>query len=150
MLPSTAKTLTAYLASLPADRRKEFVAVRKMVKASMPKGYQEVFRLGMAIWEIPLKTYPDTYNGQPLWYAALVAQKHHLSLYLFGAYSDPAEAAAIKAAFKAEGKELDMGKSCIRFQKAADLPLKALARSIASIPPTKYLVRYEELRKKRK
>ena len=149
MIPSTAKTLTAYLATLPADRRKEFVAVRKVVKGSMPKGYKEAFRLGMAVWEIPLATYPDTYNGHPLWYAALAAQKHHLSLYLFGAYSDPAQAAAIKAAFKEEGKRLDMGKSCIRFKKAEDLPLQALARSIASIPPGKYLVRYEMIHKKR-
>jgi len=148
--PTTAKNLTAHLATLPADRRKEFVAVRKLVKGKMPKGYREVYRQGMAVWEIPLAKYPDTYNGQPLCYAALAAQKHHLSLYLMGAYSDPAQTAAIKAAFKEEGKRLDMGKSCIRFRKAEDLALKAIGRSIASIPPGRYIARYELIMKKRR
>ena len=149
MEPTTAKNLTAHLATLPADRRKEFVAVRKLVKGKMPKGYREVYRQGMAVWEIPLAKYPDTYNGQPLCYAALAAQKHHLSLYLMGAYSDPAQTAAIKAAFKEEGKRLDMGKSCIRFKKAADLPLAALGKSIAAVTPAKYIANYEKVKPKR-
>ena len=148
MVASAATTVTAYLTSIPPDRRKSMVAVRKMLKTHMPKGYKEVMRWGMISWEIPLTTYPDTYNGRPLCYAALAAQKNHLALYLTGVYGDPAKTAALKAAFKKAGKRLDMGKSCIRFADAADLPLAALGKAVASLPPAKFIVRYEELRGK--
>jgi uncharacterized protein YdhG (YjbR/CyaY superfamily) len=149
-MKSAAKTVTEYIASLPPDRRKELAAVRKMVKASMPKGYKEVMHWGAISWEIPLSTYPDTYNGQPLCYAGLAAQKHHLSLYLMAAYMLPEQLAAVQAAFKKEGKRLDMGKSCIRFKKAEDLPLKALGKCIAAVTPGRFIVRYEEVMKRRK
>jgi hypothetical protein len=35
---------------------------------------------GMISWEVPLERYSDTYNGQPLSYAALAAQKSHTAL----------------------------------------------------------------------
>lgn len=148
MVTSAAQTVTEYLASLPAERRKELAAVRAMIKKKLPKGYKEVMRWGMIVWEIPFRTYPSTHNSQPLCYAALTVQKRHLSLYLMGAYMHPEQTAAIKAAFKAAGKKLDMGKSCIRFRRAEDLPLAALGKAIAAIPPVKYIVRYEELTRK--
>ena len=145
MVASAAKTVTEYLASLPADRRKELAAVRATLKKKMPKGYKEVMRWGMIVWEIPLTAYPRTHNTQPLCYAALTAQKRHLSLYLMGAYLHPDQAAAIKAGFAAAGKRLDMGKSCIRFRRAEDLPLTVIGQAVAAIPPGRYIVRYEEL-----
>ena len=150
MVSSKATTVAAYLASLPAERRKEIAAVRKAVQAGMPKGYQEVMNWGMICWEIPLTTYPDTYNGQPLCYAALAAQKQHLSLYLMGAYLNVELVTALKEGFKARGKKLSMGKSCIRFKTADDLPLPVISKVVAATPPARYIVRYEQLNKKRK
>ncbi|MEO6066345.1 MAG: DUF1801 domain-containing protein [Gemmatimonadota bacterium] len=148
MVTSAAKTVPAYLATLPLERRKSVAAVRKMVKAHMPKGYKEVMHWGMICWEIPLARYPDTYNGQPLCYAGLAAQKHHISLHLTGVYMFPEQVAAIQAAFRAAGQRLDMGKSCIRFKAADEIPLAALGKLIAGVPPAKYIVRYEQLTKK--
>ena len=144
-MQSAAKTVTAYLAELPPDRRKELAAVRKMVKAHLPKGYREAMGWGMINWEIPLSTYTKTHGQYPLCYAALGAQKHYLSLYLMAAYMEPRLTAQIKAAFQEEGKKLDMGKSCIRFRRASDLPLEALGEVIAAVPPALYILRYEEL-----
>lgn len=148
MLTSKATTVTAYLASLPADRRREVAAVRKMVKAHMPKGYKERYYRGMILWEIPLATYPDTYNGQPLCHVAITVHKDHLALYLMGAYMIKELTAQVTAAFRAAGKKLDMGKACIRFKTADDLPLPALGQVISSLPPTRYIVRYEEIKKR--
>ena len=39
-----------------------------------------------------------------------------------------------------------MGKSCIRFKKADDLPLDAIAREIASTTPEQFIAFYEEAR----
>src|SRR5690242_5866353 len=147
MAGSKPTNITEYLASIPPERRKELSAVRQVVKRNLPKGYKEVLRWGIISWEIPLTHYPRTHNAQPLCYAALGAQKNHLSLYLMGCYMVPAQAAAIKTAFQEEGKRLDMGKSCIRFKRAADLPLGAIGRSVAAVPPGLYILRYEEVLK---
>lgn len=56
-------------------------------------------------------------------------------LYLMGAYAKPGQVEALEQAFAKAGKKLDMGKSCLRFKKLEDLPLDAIAKNIASIPP---------------
>jgi hypothetical protein len=117
MVASTAKTVTEYLASLPPERRKEMATVRKFVKTHLPKGYKEVMNWGMICWEIPATKYPRTHNALPLCYASLASHKQKLSLYLTAAYFFSEQAEAIKAGFKAAGKRLDMGKSCIRFRR---------------------------------
>ena len=43
---------------------------------------------GMIVYQVPLKTYPDTYNKQPLMYAGLASQKNHMAVYLSGIYTD--------------------------------------------------------------
>ncbi len=86
MVASKATTVAEYLASLPAERRKEIVAVRKMVKAHLPKGYKEAMGWGAICWEVPRSTYTRTHGEHPLCYVALAAQKNYISLYLMGAY----------------------------------------------------------------
>ena len=139
-------TPVEYIASLPADRRKELATVRQMMNKHMPKGFAEEYLWGMIGWGIPLSRYPDTYNKQPLCYAALAAQKHFSSLYLMGCYADAGQLAALKKAFAARGKKLDMGKSCIHFQKAADLPLAEIGKLIAAISMEKWIEVYEKSR----
>jgi hypothetical protein len=70
----------------------------------------------MITYEIPLTRYPETYNGQPLAYVALAAQKNKYSLYLTCAYMDEARAMRLRDAHARAGKKLDMGKSCVRFK----------------------------------
>lgn len=149
MVASKAKRVAEYLAALPPDRRKKMAAVRKLVKAALPKGYKEVMNWGMICWEIPLSAYPRSHNAQPLCYVALAAQKQHLSLYLTAAYMFSEQTEAIRSGFKAAGKKLDMGKSCIRFRSADDLALPVIRACIAAIPPGRYILRYEEVFKGR-
>jgi hypothetical protein len=67
-----------------------------------------------------------------------------------GAYADPKQLAALKSAFKAAGKKLDMGKSCVHFKSADDLPLDAIGDIIGSTPPDAYIELYEASRRKTK
>ena len=97
----------------------------------------------MIVWQVPLDRYPETYNGQPLCYAALASQKGYCALYLMGVYQVPAQAAALKAAFKAEGKKADMGKSCIRFRAPEDLPLATIGKLVAGTSVDAFVARYE-------
>jgi uncharacterized protein YdhG (YjbR/CyaY superfamily) len=143
MASSRAATVEQYLAELPEERRAVVAAVRDVVLRNLPEGYAEAMAFGMIGYAVPLARYPDTYNGQPLAYAAIAAQKNYYALYLMGPYGDPRQEKALRDAFAAAGKKLDMGKSCIRFKKLDDLPLEALGRIIASTPPDAYIATCE-------
>ena len=132
-------TVTGFLASLPAERRKAISRVRSVVRKHLPAGYREVMCLGMITYEVPLKVYPDTYNGQALWYAGIGSQKNYMTLYLMNAYSDPKLQQKLTNGFKAAGKKLDMGKACIRFKAADDLALDAVGDVVASTPLDKFV-----------
>ena len=66
MASSKAATVSAYLAELSPERRRAIAATRALVRKHLPKGYAEAMGYGMITWSIPLRTYPDTYNGEPL------------------------------------------------------------------------------------
>ncbi len=146
MVSSNASTPEAYLAELPLERRELVSRVRDLVNANLPDGYRETMAWGMICWGIPLERYPNTYNGQPLGYAALAAQKNHLSLYLNGVYASEERAQRLKQAYAAAGKKLDMGKSCIRFKKAEELAEDVLAEAIRSVPVEEFIAEYERSR----
>lgn len=47
--------------------------------------------------------------------------------------------AALEAGFKAAGKKLDAGKSCIRFRTLEDLPLEVIGRAVAAVPMAEFV-----------
>ena len=149
MVSSAAKTVKQYLEELPAERRAAIAAVRRTIRRHLPAGYQEIMNWGMIAYEIPLSRHADTYNGQPLMYAALAAQKNYCALYLMAVYSDAARLGRLRKAFKDAGLKLDMGKSCVRFQTAQDLPLECIGELIAEIPVDAYIARYVKSRQQR-
>ena len=130
---SEAKAVEEYLRSLPQERRESISAVRQVILKNLPDGYEEMMNWGMITYQVPLETYPDTYNGQPLMYAALASQKNHMAIYLTGIYVSESSRSEFEAAYKATGKRFDVGKSCVRFRKIDDLPLPLIGDSIASV-----------------
>ena len=146
MARSNATTPAAYLKELPADRRREIARVRDMVRKHLPDGYRETMNWGMITYEVPLDRYPDTYNRQPLGYAALASQKRHMSLYLMGPYTNPAAREWLELAYAERGKKLDMGKSCLRFKRLDDLPLDVIGTLVARTPVDEFLRLYEASR----
>ena len=144
MASSKAQTIEEYLRELPEDRRPVVSAVRDVVVRNLPAGYREAMGYGMITWGIPLEDYPNTYNGQPLAYAALAAQKNYYALYL--AYQNPAQEQWLRDEFAKAGKKLDMGKACLRFRKLQDLPLDVIGELIASTPPAEYIAQHERAR----
>ena len=143
---SAAETVAEYLADLEPDRRATIDAVRDVILASLPAGYEENLGWGMLAYEVPLRRYPDTYNGKPLMYAALAAQKRYCSLYLTSVYSDPGKLERFVDAYRATGKRLDMGKSCVRFRTLDDLPLAVVADAIRATSVDEFLAAYEASR----
>ncbi|HEY8199670.1 MAG TPA: DUF1801 domain-containing protein [Candidatus Limnocylindrales bacterium] len=146
MASSDAKTPDAYLASLPPERRQALAALRDVIRANLPAGYEEGMQYGMIGYYVPLERFPDTYNGQPLGLAAMASQKGYMSLYLNTVYGDPETDLWFRERYAASGKKLDMGKSCVRFRKLDDLPLDLVAETIARTPVDRYIERYEAVR----
>jgi uncharacterized protein YdhG (YjbR/CyaY superfamily) len=147
MVKSKAKSVEEYLGQLPAEQEQVISEVRDLIQEYLPSGYTESMNWGMISYEIPLERYPKTYNGKPLVYLSLAAQKNHYALYLMNVYQNPELEEYLKNAYKKEGEKLDLGKSCLRFQKLEDLHKEAIAKIISSTPPEEFIARYEEARK---
>src|SRR3954467_15003113 len=122
-------TVAAYLASLTPDKRAVIEKARALVHRHIPKGYAEFMNWGVINWGIPVAEFSNTYNGQPLCYVALGAQKNYNVLYVLGCYSESRHQ-YLRDAFKKAGKRFDMGKSCLRFKSLDDLELKSVAKVI--------------------
>ncbi len=148
MVRSNAATVEEYLDELAFGRREHIEAVRDVVLENLPEGYTEAMNWGMISWEIPLERYPKTYNKQPLMYAALASQKNYMSLYLMCVYTHEGTQTEFERRFKASGKKLNMGKSCVRFKSADDLPMDLIADTIASTSVDDYIKSYEAARKR--
>jgi len=136
---SKAITVEQYLNELPNDRKEAMSIVRQTIIENLPDGYNEVMNWGMITYEVPLETYPNTYNGKPLMYAALASQNNHMSVYLTGCYMSLDVRNKFEKAYKKSGKRFDAGKSCIRFKKVNDLPLELLGKTIASMDVNKFI-----------
>jgi uncharacterized protein YdhG (YjbR/CyaY superfamily) len=145
-----AATVSEYLSSLSPDERADIQKVRAVIRRNLPRGYKESVQWGMICYSVPLSRFSETYNGQALCYASLAAQKNHHALYLMNVYGNPAVDKWFRAAYKASGKRLDMGKSCVRFRHAGDLALDVIGEAIARTSVDDYINLYEKARPAKK
>ncbi|MCO4763691.1 MAG: DUF1801 domain-containing protein [Myxococcales bacterium] len=139
-------SVEAYLASLPPDRRTTLQAVREVILANLPAGYEEGIQYGSIGYYVPHSICPDGYHcdgKQPVPFAGLANGKAKFSLHLFGMYVMPEVAEQLATSWKETGKRLDMGKSCVRFKKLEDVPLDVVGAAIASMPLAAFVERYE-------
>jgi len=143
---SDAGTVEEYLESLQPERREVVSAVRDVINEALPPGYVEGIAFGMIGWSVPLERFPDTYNGQPLCYVALAAQKRYYSLYLNSVYAGSVEQEALRRRWETTGRKFDMGKSCIRFTTLDDLDFDLVSEVVASTPVDEFIQVYEQVR----
>jgi hypothetical protein len=147
---SDARSVEEYLSSLPDDRRVAIEAVRDVILANLPIGLEEEMNWGMISYQVPLERHPDTYNKKPLMYAALASQKNHMAVYLTGIYTSDEARADFEAAYRATGKRYDVGQSCVRFKKLADLPLDLIGKTIGAFEVDGFIENVENTRSARK
>jgi Domain of unknown function (DU1801) len=142
----TATTPDDYIDSLPEERREVVRAVTDVIRRNLPRGFREGMQYGMIGWYVPLETFPDTYNGQPLGLAGLASQKQYISLYLMSVYGDREIERWFHERWSESGKPLNMGKSCVRFRRLEDVPLDLIGETIARSDLDSYLRHYEVTR----
>ena len=137
-----------YLDGLPADRREALQAVRRVILANLPAGYEETTYCGMIGYVVPHSVYPAGYHcdpTKPLGYAALGSQKNYMVLHLMAVYGDPDTARWFRDAWQAAGKKLDMGAACVRFKRLEDVPLDVVGQVIARVPALRYVAAVERM-----
>ena len=151
-MQSKATTVDAYIAELPEDRQKMINEFRKVIKKNMPKGFQECMNYGMIGWVVPHSKYPGGYHcnpKDPLPFMGLASQKNSVNFYHMGIYGDPKLLKWFTDEHaKASSKKLDMGKSCVRYKKAEDIPLKLIGELAAKISVDDWIARYEKMLKR--
>lgn len=146
-MQSKAKTVDEYIETLPEDRQKAINDIRKVVNKNLPKGFKEEMGYGMMGWVVPHKLYPAGYHcnpKQPLPFMGVASQKNFISLYSMCLYSDGKLLKWFQKEWpKHSSKKLDMGKSCIRFKKSEDVPLKLIGELAAKVTPAQWIEMYE-------
>ena len=135
------------MAALPEDRLEAITAIREVILKNLHKGYEEGMQWGMPSYFVPLSAYPAGYNcqpDQPLPFVGFASQKNHMAFYGFCIYMDEELRNRFVADWKKTGKKLDMGKSCVRFKKLEDVPLKVIGDAVKRVPMKKYIKHYEK------
>ncbi|MDA1267244.1 MAG: DUF1801 domain-containing protein [Planctomycetota bacterium] len=139
-------TVDEYLETLDPGRRAAMEGVREVILAHLPEGYEEGIQYGMIGYFVPHSICPDGYHcdsKQPVPFVGLGNGKAKMSLHMFCLYVDPPAVERFAAAWKATGRKLDMGKSCVRFTKLADVALDVVGEAIAAAPVNRFLDVYE-------
>lgn len=142
-----AKTPDEYIDGLPEDRKLAISALRKVIKDNLPKGFKETIGYGHLGWVVPHEMYPPGYHcdsKQPLPFLGIASQKNFIALYSMAIYSLPEQLEWFRTEWpKHTSRKLDMGKSCIRFKKLDDIPLKLIGELAPQITPREWVEIYE-------
>lgn len=146
---SKPSTVAEYLEQLPDQRREALEALRKVILKHIDSPFEEGIQYGMIGYYLPHSVYPDGYHcdpEQPLPFASIGSQKSHIGLYLFCVYTCPELQKWFVDAWKASGKKLDMGKSCVRVKKLEDIPMDVIAQLFKRAKAKQFIATYEASR----
>lgn len=146
-MQSKAKTVEEYIETLPDDRAEIISALRREIRNTLPKGFEETMQYGMISYVVPHRLYPAGYHANPkdaLPFMSIASQKNHIAVYHMAVYQGPLHEWFLKAWKKHSDKRLDMGKSCIRFKKPDDVPIKLFGELASKLTPQQWIDIYEK------
>jgi len=141
-----------YIAQILEDRIPYFKKLRQTILDNIPKGFEEQMSYGMIGYVVPKSTYPAGYHCTPelpLPFVNIASQKNFIALYHSGIYADKNTLDWFVAEYPKHCKrKLDMGKSCIRFKKAEEIPFDLIAELMQKFTVEKWVNLYEKNIKK--
>lgn len=138
--------MAAYLSELPDERRAALEAVIALGQEKLDARFELGMQYGMPAWYLPHSEYPKGYHAdpkQPLPFASVASQKRHIGLYLFCVYCDEPEKERFVQEWKATGKRLDMGKSCVRVKDLDGIPMDVLGQAFKRMTAKRFVAAYE-------
>lgn len=147
-MQSKATTVEQYIAELPEDRKNIISEIRKVFKKNLPKGFEEGMSYGMIGFYVPHKLYPNGYHCNPklpLPFINVASQKNHIAIYHMGIYASKDLLKWFEGEWpKHSTKKLDMGKSCLKYKKADEVPLKLIAELATKVTLQQWIETYEK------
>ena len=136
-----------YMEQLPEDRQGPMQELRQTILDNLPDGFEEQMSYGMIGYVVPHSLYPAGYHcdpSLPLPFLSIASQKNFIGLYHMGIYATPELLDWFVAEYPKHSKrKLDMGKSCIRFKKPAEIPFALVAELVSKMDPQQWIKRYE-------
>ena len=150
-MQSKAKTVEEYLLMLPDERAEIIAALRNEIKRNLPKGFEETMQYGVISYVVPHKLYPAGYHCKPtdaLPFMSVASQKNHFAVYHMAVYEGALRDWFVKEWKMTSSKKLDMGKSCIRFRKPEDVPVKLMGELASKMTLKQWIDVYEKSIKK--
>jgi Domain of unknown function (DU1801) len=147
-MTSKAELPEDYIEELPEDRKPVMQALREAILTNLPQGFQEIMNYGMLGYVVPHSIYPSGYHCTPklpLPFMGLASQKNFVALYHMGIYADKGLLDWFTTEYAKHCKtKLDMGKSCIRFKKTTDIPVKLIGELASKISVQEWITLYEK------
>ncbi|MEZ4797988.1 MAG: DUF1801 domain-containing protein [Flavobacteriaceae bacterium] len=142
-----------YISQVPEERQETLKKLRKVIKANLPKGFEEGIQYGMVGYFVPHSIYPDGYHctpSEPLPFMSFASQKNFIALYHSGLYAKKELYDWFVAEYPKHSKyKLDMGKSCIRFKKIDDIPYDLIKELLGKMSVDEWIQIYESAVKSR-
>jgi len=118
-----------------------------IIRANLPDGFEETINYGMPSWVVPHSMYEAGYHVDPklpLPFMSLASQKSHIGLYHMGVYASPQLLDWFLDAYPKHCKtKLNMGKSCVRFKKVANIPYELIGELCSKMSPQQWIDVYE-------
>jgi uncharacterized protein YdhG (YjbR/CyaY superfamily) len=142
------KSIADYIAALPTDRQEMMEQLRKIIKKNLPNGFSEEMNYGMIGYVVPHTLYPAGYHckpSDPLPFMNIASQKNFIAVYHMGLYADEKLMKWFTTEYpKHSTAKLDMGKSCIRFKKPDQIPMKLIGELAAKMTTKQWIELYEK------
>lgn len=146
-MTSAATTVENYMNNLPEDRKKPMELLRNTMLKKIPEGFEEGMNYGMIGYYVPHAIYPKGYHckpSDPLPFITFASQKNSINFYHMGMYANKDLYDWFVAEYpKHSTRKLDMGKSCIRFNKFDEIPFDLLGELVTKISVSEWIDTYE-------
>ncbi len=147
-MQSKATNIKDYLKEVSEDRAPYFKKLRDTIVKNIPKGFEECMQYGMIGYVVPHSIFPDGYHCDPkipLPFVSIASQKNFIALHHMGIYANPKLLEWFVAEYPKHCKtKLDMGKGCIRFKKADQIPFDLVAELIQKITVKDWIKMYQD------
>ncbi len=147
-MQSKTTNIKDYLKEVPEDRAPYFKKLRDTIVKNIPKGFEECMQYGMIGYVVPHSIFPDGYHCDPkipLPFVSIASQKNFIALHHMGIYANPKLLEWFVAEYPKHCKtKLDMGKGCIRFKKADQIPFDLVAELIQKITVKDWIKMYQD------
>lgn len=140
--------IQTYIEKIDPKWQEAYVKLSQVIAQHIPEGFANVMQYKMPSYVVPFDLYPNGYHVDPslaLPFLALGVQKHHISLYHMGIYSDPDLLKWFQDQYAERvSTKLNMGKSCIRFTNPKKIPYDLIGELVEKMTPQDWIARYEE------